>query len=101
MGTLEPGVFDASEAPWWEFHSDGCTTVVRQWMGEAAQVIAQELVDRAAGGEASIEQIMMSLDGMVASYQCTGDLNPTHPWFFTVTRGDQTTNPNMEPENVV
>lgn len=91
--TLEPGVYEMEDAPWWEFHCDDCTTVVKQWMNEAAQLIGQEIVNRAAGGEAQVEVIMMSLDGMTGSYQCIGTLNPTHPWFFVVTRGDQTEEP--------
>jgi hypothetical protein len=78
--TLEPGVHEPSEAPWWEFTSDlSDQKLVRQWMGEAARAFAEE----AAGEGAEVEVESMSADGMVGFYAIISlpDI------YFTVLRG--------------
>jgi hypothetical protein len=89
-------VYDHSEAPWWEFTRDDDTTVVvKQWMSQAAEVFAQEIANRAAGGLARVENEGMSLDGMQGYYTCYLEFHPNHPVYFTVHRGNQT----MEPKD--
>jgi hypothetical protein len=98
--TLDIGVHEPGDAPWWEFHCDDCTTVVKQWMNEAAEVIGQEIANRAAGGLATVEMLHMSLDGMSGHYMCTCELHPNHPRFFVVTRGNQTMEPRDDDDKL-
>jgi len=104
--TLEPGIYDPSEAPWWRFTSPEVTdttrsgtedmiVVVKQWMNQAAEVFALEISKRCAGGEVELQQLGMSLDGMTGHYICHFQLLPTHPVPLTVRRGEQT----MEPKD--
>ena len=92
--TFDPGVYDASEAPWFEFNCEGCTTVVKQWMNEAAEVFGQQIANRSAGGEATVELQFMSLDGMWGQYVCHMELN--HAVDFMVYRGNVVELPNVE-----
>lgn len=70
MTTIEPGIHAPSQAPWWRFTCDGYDPVIRQWMGEAADIFAAQLASRNAGGEVlSVFCAFTSLDGMRGTYQ--------------------------------
>ena len=96
--TLEPGIHDPSEAPWWRFTSPEVegTTVVKQWMNEAAEVFGIEISKRCGGGELHLQQLGMSLSGMTGHYLCHFQHHPNKPVPMTVRRGEQT----MEPKDV-
>jgi hypothetical protein len=97
MPTLDPGVHNHDQAPWWEFCVEGYELpVVKQWMNQAAEVFGQEISKRCAGGAHRVEQTHMSVDGMAGYYICHLEFHPTRPVMFTVHRGSQT----MEPQNV-
>jgi len=94
--TLDPGVYDHTEAPWWRFTSPDVddTTVVKQWMKEAAEVFAQEMSKRSAGGDTRVEVAYLMADGMSGVFQVFFQ-HHRHPTTLTVVRGEQT----MEPKD--
>lgn len=81
--TLEPGVHEPDQAPWWEFTSDLSDGVlVLQWMGEAAR----EFAVREYGEGTKVAVVSTSADGMVGFYAITDPPDI----YFTVLRGQQT-----------
>lgn len=90
--TLEPGVWDHEEAPWWEFTCAGCTPVVTQWMGQAARLFGAELTARAAGGECTVRCVFTSLDGNTGNYAVQMS-ERRDPVYVIVVRGDMTDKP--------
>ena len=83
--TLEPGIYDPSEAPWWVFT---CRvedlapdfppwTITRQWMGEAATAFGQHIANLAAAGTATARVNFTSTDGMTGHYEVTFEKRPT------------------------
>ena len=70
MVTLDPGIHNPEDAPWWRFTCEGYDPVIRQWMGEAANLFAAQLASRNAGGEVlSVFCAFTSSDGMTGTYQ--------------------------------
>lgn len=69
--TLEPGIHDPEDAPWWEFTCDGCDPALAQWMAEAAAQFAAILTAAAWPGLRPVPWLKcdgMSLDGMSGQY---------------------------------
>jgi len=65
--TLEPGIHDPEEAPWWEFTcADEVTTA--QWMRQAARTFAVKL---SGEEDCDVRVIYTSLDGMTGHYLIT------------------------------
>jgi hypothetical protein len=88
--TLDPGIYDPSEAPYWRFTNDQTTTVVvKQWMKEAAEAFAIELSKINWGGETSVEVVGMTTDGMTGYYQVSFEHHRMSVP-LTVHRGEQT-----------
>lgn len=69
MPILLPGVYDPSEAPWWEFSCQEFPTVRKQWMSEAARHFAHLLANRMAGGKPTVTVLWTSLDGITGTYE--------------------------------
>jgi hypothetical protein len=97
MTTLAPGVHDPSEAPWWEFTADNLTTVVTcRWMSIAALQLAQEYVNKSAGGKVvEVYCMYTSLDGMTGQYAVRASLL-VRTVYLTVRRGKMLTSPPNE-----
>lgn len=90
MTTLEPGIHDPGEAPWWMFKCEGYDPVIRQWMGEAAAVFAAVLASRNAGGEVTyLHCDTMTDDGMEGTYVVTLSEHGDREFELIVERGDQ------------
>lgn len=86
--SLEPGIYEGSEAPWWRFtttHTD--TTVVKQWMMEAAQHFANEISLTCAGGPVHVEVDYLAWDGSYGLYKVFFT-NFRLPMELTVYRGE-------------
>lgn len=88
--TLEPGIYDGSEAPWWRFTSPQVALpVVRQWMKQAAEVFAIELSKANAGGTTRVHTLYLTVDGSVGRYQVFFQHHRL-PVEIEVHRGEQT-----------
>lgn len=99
-GTLEPGVHDHEQAPWWEFYCDlpGSSqlhpvqqlddepwVIVKQWMGEAARAFAERLLP---DKNYTVECLLTTIDGLTGHYVIN---QPGHPLgvYITINRGAQ------------
>ena len=93
--TLEPGIHDPSQAPWWEFHCDGFTPVVEQWMNDAARRFAGELSKVNAGGKVErCRPQYLSLDGSSGRYSVKLAEHRKR-FYLTVVRGDMQPKPEV------
>lgn len=92
MPTLEPGVYDPEEAPWWEFSCEDFPTVRKQWMGEAAAHFAQLLANRSAGGKFTVSCLQTTIDGNAGLYEVKMDLHRL-PELINVSRGAMVSKP--------
>jgi hypothetical protein len=94
LPVLTPGVHNPEDAPWWEFTCDEVdpTTVVTQWMGQAAQVFGQRLANRAASGSVIVECMYMSLDGASGLYRVIAHGRRVHN-YIVISRGDMVEKP--------
>lgn len=96
--TLEPGVFDPSEAPWWEF-SCGELTTVEQWMRQAALHFARIV---STEEDCGVQVLYTSLDGMTGHYLVTDGgavvMKDEHGQDISliVHRGEMTTKPESK-----
>jgi len=93
--TLDPGFYDHTEAPWFNFTCDEVTdtTVVKQWMKEAAEQFAVLLSKRIWGGETEVETAYLHMDGMTGVFVVTFEHHRPEQT-ITVHRGEQTVEPN-------
>jgi hypothetical protein len=95
--TLEPGVHEPDQAPWWAFtcpEADMHTIIVKQWMGEAAVVFAQLFANHMGGGKVeSVKPSWLHVDGDYGQYELTMTGHPGELFYIIVKRGEMTTKP--------
>lgn len=88
MPTLEPGIHDPEEAPYWTFECEGFTPVVKQWMGEAAAHFAALLAEQTAGTVTRVHCAYTALDGGSGTYAVYFDNGRQQ--VIVIWRGDMT-----------